>query len=49
MGVVKTLVVLYGVIKGIMLTSNLITAAGIILSKKKEKIESDTAKKRDCR
>lgn len=35
MGVVKTLVVLYGVIKGIMLTSNLITAAGIILEKKK--------------
>jgi hypothetical protein len=45
MGVVKTLVVLYGVIKGIMLTSNLITAAGILLAKKKSKIESDTAKK----
>ena len=46
MGVVKTLLGLYIAMKGIILASNVATAAGIFLAKKKSKIESDTAKKR---
>jgi hypothetical protein len=40
-----TMLGLFIAIKGVLLASSVITAASIILSKRKEKIESDTAKK----
>jgi hypothetical protein len=43
MGVVKTLIGLYGAMKLIMLTSNVITAAGIILEKKKAMVAKQEA------